>query len=182
MWTEHLPPGLRPRPRSPLPPPGLPLLARAWNHLKMPNLWAGGNGSGATFHFHNAAINVLLFGRKEWKIAPFEYAGMSSTISSIWPTAQERDGLPPHMPLRCTQEPGDVLLLPGLWGHATVNRAPFVLGFSQLWCGKLDLHCNGDINYRIAGNAYDTHLSVDERMRQISRKMRKMQGKRVDSL
>ena len=119
-----------------------------------------------------AAINVLLFGRKQWKIAPFRYAGMSTTVSASWPTPQDgRDWLPPQFPLRCTQEPGDVLLLPGLWGHATVNLAPFVLGFSQLWCGKLDLHCNGDIDYRVAGNAYSTHESISERMSGIARKL-----------
>ena len=41
--------------------------------------------------------------------------------------------LPSGLPFRCTQGPGDLLLLPPLWGHATKNLG-FNIGIGDLYC------------------------------------------------
>ena len=57
------------------------------------------------------ADNVQLFGVKRWLITPPRHAGITGAASTSW-FAEQRNGheLPPELPLRCTQGPGDMLL------------------------------------------------------------------------
>ena len=75
-------------------------------------------------HFHSAAYNVLFFGTKHWLITPPRWAGISSGTSASWERLA-RGRLPPHLPLKCSQGPGDMLLLPSGWGHATINPVSY---------------------------------------------------------
>lgn len=97
--------------------PPLPQLARAWRLAGARQLFSGGSGSGAAFHFHNAAYNVLFFGTKHWLLTPPRYAGVSGIKTTEWEQQHAPKQLPAGLPLRCTQGPGDMLLLPPLWGH-----------------------------------------------------------------
>ena len=83
-------------------------------------------------HFHAAAVNVNIWGNKRWLLTPPRFAGSSPRSGPEWAAAASQEGLPAGFPLRCTQRPGDVLILPPLWGHATANDA-FSLGFGFLF-------------------------------------------------
>uniref|UniRef100_A0A7S4RXA4 JmjC domain-containing protein n=1 Tax=Ditylum brightwellii TaxID=49249 RepID=A0A7S4RXA4_9STRA len=82
----------------------------------------GGDGSGATFHWHPAAFNILYVGVKEWKIAPPLYRGHTGM------TAQQVAAvLDPKISLTCIQRPGDMFYIPNFWGHSTFNHG-FTIG------------------------------------------------------
>ena len=49
---------------------GLCLTVSSVVFVKVPQLSIGGAGSGAAMHFHTAAFNALLFGRKQWYLEP----------------------------------------------------------------------------------------------------------------
>ena len=87
--------------------------------------------SGAPPHFHGDAFNALAYGLKRWFLWPPEKSFYSSKSINdyrvkrgsknhnrknefVWPKAHGR-------PLECMQEPGDVLFVPQMWGHATYN-------------------------------------------------------------
>lgn len=112
-----------------------PLLQPAWLNAGAHQLFAGGNGSGAALHFHNFAYNVLFFGVKHWLITPPRFAGISGAPSSLWRDEHAPRDLPAGagMPLRCTQGPGDMVIMPSHWGHATINEA-FSIGVGDLFC------------------------------------------------
>jgi ribosomal protein L16 Arg81 hydroxylase len=81
-------------------------------------------GSGSPFHFHQPAFNVLAHGRKQWLMQPPWQA-----FTSTWPpslSSQSRGAAPGltdiiESPLECFQESGDVMVVPALWAHATLN-------------------------------------------------------------
>ena len=119
-FQDHLPPN--------------PLLSRAWATGGSRQLFAGGRGSGAALHFHNAAYNVQLFGVKKWLLTPPRHAGITGAASTQWtPEQHATRRLPGELPLKCTQGPGDMLLLPPHWGHATINDG-FAIGIGNLYC------------------------------------------------
>ena len=79
--------------------------------------YLGPEGSGAQPHWHSAAWNWLVHGRKKWLLWPpheAAYAQRHVTASL--------DALP--TPIVCEQRAGDVLVVPELWGHATLNLEP----------------------------------------------------------
>lgn len=93
-------------------------------------LFMSGKGAGATMHFHAAAYNVLFFGYKKWIMLPpstAEFSGM--------PVANYIDDLRARKinKYECMQRPGDVILLPRNWGHATINPFGFALGLGNLY-------------------------------------------------
>lgn len=106
-------------------------------------LFAGGHDSGATFHFHMSAYNVLIFGTKEWMLTPPRFTGISGSGALEWRESTDKP-FPRGMPLRCTQGPGDMLLVPAQWGHATVNRR-FTLGIGDLFCDIFAMNASGGI-------------------------------------
>ena len=88
----------------------LALLRRSWEAAGSRQLFAGGNGSGAALHFHNAAYNALFFGVKHWLITPPRWAGISGTASTYWRDVHAPRDMPAGLPVRCSQGPGGRVL------------------------------------------------------------------------
>ena len=101
-------------------------------------------GSGAQPHWHQTAWNWLVHGRKEWWLWPPRDAtyALSHTkqvlnaldspvkggVSGVG-GGEDRAGAV----LWCEQRPGDVLVVPAAWGHATLNTQP-----SIGWASEVD--------------------------------------------
>jgi histone arginine demethylase JMJD6 len=81
----------------------------------------GPEGSGSPAHFHTAAFNALLFGRKRWLIYPPSIAFWSKKPALPWLMDGDAHGVPDEQPLECVQQPGDVVYVPAAWGHAVIN-------------------------------------------------------------
>ena len=87
-------------------------------------LYIGGAHSGAPVHFHQAAYNVLVYGRKRWYLTPPAQAVFSMRPAREWVrderarVSHARNGTRHYV---CDQRAGDVLVLPDLWGHLTYN-------------------------------------------------------------
>lgn len=95
--------------------------------------YLGPAGSGAPAHFHGHAVNVLAHGSKRWSLWPPQHALYSKEpAADRWrrlhgnQTSTFTKGVhEPEVvlePLECTQEAGDMLFVPTLWGHATLNE------------------------------------------------------------
>ena len=88
----------------------------------------GPAGSGAVMHFHQPAINFLAFGRKRWSLLRPKDALYSDIPARTWVhqyvdghQADGRNDRLREQHLQCTQNAGDVLILPLYWGHSTLN-------------------------------------------------------------
>lgn len=87
----------------------------------------GGAGSGAPLHYHKAAVNTLVYGRKRWWLSPPRDAAYSREPVGAWAAAgPARAQAAGRVLLQCEQRAGDVLFLPDFWGHAVLNLAPSV--------------------------------------------------------
>ena len=102
---------------------GLPSRLFDADHGGSAQFYAGPTGSGAPFHYHEHALNVLAHGRKTWWLAPPSDANYSVTHPAAWPREPGREKTPP---LACVQKAGDVLFVPANWAHAVRNDAPSV--------------------------------------------------------
>jgi hypothetical protein len=85
----------------------------------------GPPGSGAPWHYHDPAFNALAYGRKRWFITPPRRAVFSNTPAVEWyrtefVQSKPDDSAGRHV-LECTQETGDIIFVPYLWSHATIN-------------------------------------------------------------
>ena len=81
-------------------------------------------------HFHAAAYNALFFGYKKWMLLPPRWAELSGMpVADFFNDAYERK----IRRYECTQRAGDVLLLPRLYGHATINPYGFAIGVGNLY-------------------------------------------------
>ncbi len=92
----------------------------------MPRRWQwylGPEGSGAPFHSHCPAFNGLAYGEKRWFLYPPGHAraAYSSRHPRVW--LEEALGEIPEeeRPFACTQRPGEVVYVPGLWSHSVLN-------------------------------------------------------------
>ena len=95
--------------------------------------YLGGRGSGAQPHWHGAAWNWLAHGRKRWYLWPpheatytqhhvaFTTGPLSTTDRATGEPNGDAEQILLGRPLVCEQRAGDVLIVPELWGHATVN-------------------------------------------------------------
>lgn len=80
----------------------------------------GGAGSGAPFHAHEAAVNVVIVGTKRWFLYPPAQADYTTEPIFDW-LRDTYPTLPPdRRPIELLQQAGDVVILPPLWGHATI--------------------------------------------------------------
>lgn len=99
--------------------------------------YLGPAGSGAPVHFHGHAVNTLAYGEKKWFLfapanafystAPaFDFvtkdprANIHSTQTKST-TSTNADPKPQPLAMHCTQHAGDMIYVPTLWGHATIN-------------------------------------------------------------
>lgn len=92
----------------------------------------GPAGSGAVMHFHQPAVNFLAFGRKRWSLLRPKDALYSDIPARTWVQryvdddgtqnrSQSEDHHLREQHLQCTQNAGDVMILPLYWGHSTLN-------------------------------------------------------------
>ena len=99
----------------------------------------GGDGSGATYHWHEAAFNILYVGIKEWKIAPPMYRGTTGmTAQKVAATLDKK------ISLTCIQQPGDLFVIPNFWGHSTINHG-FTIGAAGI---LTEYYQNGGTSFR----------------------------------
>lgn len=111
----------------------------------------GGDGSGATYHWHEAAFNILYVGVKEWKIAPPMYRGTTGmTAQKVAASLDEK------ISLTCVQQPGDLFYIPNFWGHSTINHG-FTIGAAGI---LKDWYQNGGATFR--GEEYEYEEEEEE--------------------
>jgi hypothetical protein len=79
--------------------------------------YLGPEGSGAPGHFHTHALNTLAYGEKRWFLFPPSEAFYSTKPALEFARSDPRAAAA----LQVTQRAGDVLYVPSLWGHATLN-------------------------------------------------------------
>jgi ribosomal protein L16 Arg81 hydroxylase len=87
--------------------------------------------AGSPMHYHMAALNTLVYGRKHWTLLPPRDAVYSATPVRRWhalggPARLRAEG---RAVFECVQQPGDLLYVPDHWGHAVLNLQPAV-GFA----------------------------------------------------
>lgn len=81
--------------------------------------YLGPAGSGAPMHFHGHAINTMAFGEKHWFLLPPDEAFYSTLPASEFVPGVLRGN--ESSTWQCTQFSGDILYVPSLWSHATLN-------------------------------------------------------------
>jgi len=82
----------------------------------------GPAGSGAVMHFHQPAVNYLAFGRKRWSLLLPDDALYSDLPSRTWVEQYvESSHELGDRHLQCTQNAGDLMVLPLYFGHSTLN-------------------------------------------------------------
>lgn len=77
--------------------------------------------SGISPRFHQSFWDVLIFGRRKWFLYPPKYAFYSRDHIWNWWNQQYRNKPNVDTVWECVQYPGDLLLLPDMWGHAALN-------------------------------------------------------------
>ncbi|CAH0372117.1 unnamed protein product [Pelagomonas calceolata] len=98
---------------------GFPRRLHEREHGRNAQVYAGPAGAGAPWHYHEQAVNALGFGRKTWYLRPPPTATYSVQAPRHW-LGHPRDAVV------CEQRAGDILYVPGGWGHAVVNEEPSV--------------------------------------------------------
>jgi len=75
--------------------------------------------SGAPIHLHHGAVNLMPFGQKRWFMLPPTESLYTHKQIGRW----LREDMPKleNAPLQCTQNAGDAMYVPDLWGHGLVN-------------------------------------------------------------
>lgn len=142
-------------------------------------LSVGSFGSGASWHHHLSAFNVLLFGKKRWWMVPpalqkdvlyeredpaIQY-GHGLVASNLQPLtwyhtvfAKTLNKTHGEDIVQCTQGPGELLILPRLWSHTTINLSDTVClarEFIREAAGQL---------YYLPFRNYRTRIDVIQRM------------------
>jgi len=83
-----------------------------------PLFYVGSARSGAPFHVHSLAVNVLVFGRKRWALRPPPVATLEYTRHPTLVFAEyEQKQAAAAGVLQCIQESGDILVVPDGWGY-----------------------------------------------------------------
>lgn len=98
---------------------GFPRRLHARRHGTNAQVYAGPQHAGAPWHFHEQAVNALGFGRKTWYLRP-----PGRALYSVEPPRRWRRA--PRDAVVLEQYAGDVVYLPGGWGHAVLNAEPSV--------------------------------------------------------
>jgi hypothetical protein len=87
----------------------------------VPQLYIGGPGSGAPFHYHFDAFNVLVWGEKRWFFKSPNSGAEYSTVPALDYVRFFRKKSTNEHPIECTQRAGDVIIIPSGWSHAVLN-------------------------------------------------------------
>ena len=95
--------------------------------------YLGPKGSGAQPHWHGLSWNWLVHGHKQWYVWP----PSSSMYTQRHAAADVGADFAPGQPLRCEQKPGDIVIMPNSWGHATLNLSPSIGWASELHVDRL---------------------------------------------
>lgn len=96
-----------------------------WEKQLAWQVFLGGDKSGATLHWHDAALNILYVGTKAWRLTAPSHRGFTGM-----PAQKAAKILEQHLDsitLRCTQHAGDLIYVPENWGHLTLNHG-FTIG------------------------------------------------------
>ncbi|XXQ35713.1 JmjC domain-containing protein [Plasmodiophora brassicae] len=98
------------------------------------HFYLGNKGSGAPFHLHSDAVNLLAHGSKTWFVTPPPQSVYSRTPIGEF-AANGTSGIES---LRCEQNPGDAIYIPFDWGHAVLNNEDSTFGFAVELLNKRD--------------------------------------------
>ncbi|CAM9168332.1 unnamed protein product [Scytosiphon promiscuus] len=99
--------------------------------LQSVHYYLGGRWSGAPFHIHSDALNLAVSGKKKWWVV--------TPRSAVWSRrhireyAEEGKGGPAgdeDSPMECVQHGGDLVYVPGDWGHAAMNLESETFGYT----------------------------------------------------
>jgi len=96
-----------------------------WDNKMSWQVFLGGDESGATLHWHLAALNMLYVGTKDWRLTAPSYRGWTGMPARK--AAKILDESYSDITLRCTQHAGDLIYVPESWGHLTLNHG-FTIG------------------------------------------------------
>eukprot|EP00928_Gymnodinium_smaydae_P065804 TRINITY_DN48896_c0_g1_i1.p1 TRINITY_DN48896_c0_g1~~TRINITY_DN48896_c0_g1_i1.p1 ORF type:complete len:391 (-),score=53.63 TRINITY_DN48896_c0_g1_i1:220-1392(-) len=101
-----------------------PLEAEGLSHVDDLLVSLGPSSQGVPLHAHGGAWQALVHGKKLWGFLPPDKHPLSRigmTVKDILKEMTEVDWSGKAPPLFCLQEPGEVLVLPHHWKHATMN-------------------------------------------------------------
>ncbi|CAM9173388.1 unnamed protein product [Chrysoparadoxa australica] len=96
--------------------------------LRTMHYYMGDAGTGAPFHIHSDAANLMLEGVKTWYVVPPRSAAFSKEPISAW---RQRAGKEEGDMLRCQQRAGDLVYVPFDWGHAAINERDRTFGYTM---------------------------------------------------
>ena len=92
----------------------------------------GAVGSGAPVHYHNHAVNALLFGAKRWFLFPPHHQVMSHKQIHRWAAEDFAEYAARGVPHgSCVQLAGDTIVIPAMWGHGVLNLRAGTIGVAQ---------------------------------------------------
>jgi hypothetical protein len=104
--------------------------------------YMGDKGTGAPFHVHSDALNLLLTGSKRWWVVPPQHATFSRLHIEAWAQDEPRRASRKVAPLECVQEAGDIMYVPFDWGHAAMNEENGVFGYTMELTNRRDTLMN----------------------------------------
>lgn len=107
------------------------------------HFFLGRAGSGAPAHIHADAVNAVMAGVKRWYVSPPRDSVYSRTPVAAWAAAiDDAPVVTDATPLRCTQRAGDIVYVPGEWGHAVVNGAEDTFGWAMELLNRRDTYAH----------------------------------------
>lgn len=159
--------------------------------------YMGGATSGAQPHWHGSSWNWLVHGSKRWFLWPPDEAlysqshvertvgdqslgGATAAAAVAAPRGKKqkagRRGGMLSRALRCDQRPGEVIVLPELWGHATYNLERSIGWASEFYFDRsMDdglSHTHGDEWWRVGERPPEmAHAASDPQKRRGKRNL-----------
>ncbi|PRP88119.1 hypothetical protein PROFUN_04210 [Planoprotostelium fungivorum] len=94
------------------------------------HFYLGAKNSGAPFHIHADAANLVVRGSKRWLMYPPLQALYSQKHVYRWLQEDYKDMREEDKPLECIQGPGDVIYVPFDWSHAVLNEEDGTYGYA----------------------------------------------------
>ena len=118
------------------------ILTRNRTHISIADIYfhIGPALSGTPPHFHRSSWSLLLYGETRWYLSPPPLAVYTKLTAWDWWLEEHRETerTASAGTLECLQQPGDILIIPDMWGQASVNlresigiTTEFVYGSSE---------------------------------------------------